>query len=156
MKVATLIFLVGAACTRALSVIRLQVPPKTTKTPGGYRTIFETSNWKSIQHDLDRAPVFSVVDSNRAPLINKKSKMPLFYCDIDDALRVVEEVKSSSTNPDLVERFYVATFPLGKVFELWHCDKAMIVPSRESLFKLGDLQGRSSLGSKYPYSDVWR
>ena len=116
-------------------------------------SLFESEAWKPIQADLDRVPVFTVATKEGNPLaytieITGKGEfnVPCFYCDVDAAL---SELKGARENSDL-EDLDIIPFPLGRAFQLWSNDEAVIVPSKQSIQQAGAPPGTNPIGQQVP------
>lgn len=115
--------------------------------------IFVMEGWEAIQKDLNRVPIFAVATPEGNPLayqvsINEGDEyvVPFFYCDVSDAL---DELEGAMTNTEL-EGLDIVPFPLGKAFELWCNDEAVIVPSKEALQQAGAPPGTNPVGQQVP------
>jgi hypothetical protein len=119
--------------------------------------LFQMEGWAAIQSDLDRVPIFTVATPQGNPLayqveINNNTDditpytVPFFYCDIGDALRELEGAKNNTSMIDLD----IIPFPLGKAFQLWCQDEAVIVPSKEAVLQAGAPPGTNPVGQQVP------
>jgi len=72
--------------------------------------------------------------------------VPFFFCDVDDAQAELEKAKS---NTDM-EGLGLIPFPLGKAFEMWANDKAVIVPGSEAIKQAGAPPGSNPIGQEVP------
>ena len=114
--------------------------------------LFAMEGWEAIQKDLDRVPIFTVATPEGNPLayqVNIKSDqyiVPFFYCDVGDALK---ELEGARNNPTL-EGLDVVPFPLGKAFQLWCKDEAVIVPSKQAILQAGAPPGTNPVGQQVP------
>ena len=116
-------------------------------------SLFESEAWKPIQADLDRVPVFTVATKEGNPLaytieITGKGEfnVPCFYCDVDAAL---SELKGARENSEL-DDLDIIPFPLGRAFQLWSNDEAVIVPSKQSIQQAGAPPGTNPIGQQVP------
>jgi hypothetical protein len=114
--------------------------------------LFAREAWKPIQKDLDQVPVFTVATAEGNPMayeVHVKGKsytVPFFYCDVDAAF---QELQASRNNTEL-EGIDLIPFPLGKAFELWAKDQAVIVPSKEAVMQAGAPPGVNPIGQQVP------
>lgn len=171
-----LVLLLAACYTNAFSIDR---PPTTTTTsqrspppfpsllrlsaaaPAGednsnapqQQDLFEMEGWEAIQSDLDRVPIFTVATPEGNPLAyqvtintDQPYTVPFFYCDVGDALRELEGAKNNTT----MEGLDIVPFPLGKAFQLWCKDEAVIVPSKQAVMQAGAPPGTNPVGQQVP------
>ena len=114
--------------------------------------LFDMEGWRAIQKDLDKVPIFAVATPEGNPLAyqvrinDNEYVVPFFYCDVADAL---DELEGAMTNSAL-EGLDIVPFPLGKAFELWCNDEAVIVPSKEALQQAGAPPGTNPVGQQVP------
>ena len=126
--------------------------PSSSSSSSTPHALFDSEGWKPIEEDLDHVPVFTVATAEGNPLayeLNVKGKsytVPCFYCDVDAA---VQELESSRQNVQL-EGIDLMPFPLGKAFQLWAKDQAIIVPSREAILQAGAPPGTNPIGQQVP------
>ena len=121
--------------------------------------LFDSEGWKAIQVDLDRVPVFTVATQEGHPLAytveikGTTFNVPCFYCDVAAALFELEQAKSNwdeKTAETSGEDLDIVPFPLGKAFELWATDQAVIVPSKQSILQAGAPPGTNPIGQQVP------
>ena len=114
--------------------------------------LFESEGWKPIEKDLDQVPVFTVATAEGNPLayqVSAKGKsytVPFFFCDVDAAL---QELKNSRNNTTL-EGIDIIPFPLGKAFQLWAQDQAVIIPAKDAVMQAGAPPGTNPIGQEVP------
>lgn len=115
--------------------------------------LFESEGWKAIKKDLNRVPIFSVATPEGNPLAytveikGDKFDVPCFYCDVAAALTELEQTKAGAPSSD---SFDIIPFPLGQAFELWATNKAVIVPSKQSILQAGAAPETNPIGQKVP------
>jgi len=116
------------------------------------KDLFVMDGWGAIQKDLDRVPIFTVATPEGNPLAYQVSindaeyTVPFFYCDVSDALTELDGVR---TNTEM-EGLDIVPFPLGRAFELWCTDQAVIVPSKEAILQAGAPPGTNPVGQQVP------
>jgi len=114
--------------------------------------LFESDGWKPIEKDLNQVPVFTVATAEGNPVayqIDVKGKsytLPFFYCDVDAA---VQELEDSRKNTEM-EGMDIVPFPLGKAFQLWAKDQAVIIPSKEAVLQAGAPPNTNPIGQQVP------
>eukprot|EP00977_Amphora_coffeiformis_P016908 scaffold5364_cov164-Amphora_coffeaeformis.AAC.6 len=114
--------------------------------------LFASEGWKPIEKDLNQVPVFTVATAEGNPVayqIDVKGKsytLPFFYCDVDAALT---ELEASRKVKDM-EGMDIVPFPLGKAFQLWAKDEAVIIPSKEAVLQAGAPPGTNPIGQQVP------
>jgi hypothetical protein len=121
------------------------------------KELFQMDGWGAIQNDLDRVPIFTVATPEGNPLAYQVSinaaddaaepyTVPFFYCDVGDALQELEGAKNNTS----VEGLDILPFPLGKAFQLWCQDEAVIVPSKQAVLQAGAPPGTNPVGQQVP------
>jgi hypothetical protein len=114
--------------------------------------LFMSDGWKPIQDDLDRVPIFTCANQDGNPLaytIEMKDEtytVPFFYCDVDDAKVELEQ----ATQGTGLEGIGLIPFPLGKAFQMWAQDEAVIVPSKRAILQAGAPPGSNPIGQQVP------
>jgi len=114
--------------------------------------LFEMEGWPPIRDDLNRVPIFCVATKEGNPLAyqvninDAEYTVPFFYCDVKDALKELDGAKDSTK----LEGLDILPFPLGKAFELWCKDEAVIVPSLEAVLQAGAPPGTNPVGQQVP------
>jgi hypothetical protein len=115
--------------------------------------LFQSDGWKNIQNDLDKVPIFCCANEQGHPLAysidmgdGKEFTVPFFYCDVDDAL---EELRKAKENTKL-EQLDLIPFPLGKAFEMWAKDQAVIIPNKEAIVQAGAPPNTNPIGQQVP------
>jgi|UniRef100_A0A7S2XN35 hypothetical protein len=121
--------------------------------PKNADSLFQSDGWKNIQNDLDRVPIFCCANEQGHPLAysidmgdGKAFTVPFFYCDVDDAL---EELRKAKENTKL-EQLDLIPFPLGKAFQMWAKDQAVIVPNKEAIVQAGAPPNTNPIGQQVP------
>jgi hypothetical protein len=115
--------------------------------------LFTSDGWKSIQQDLDRVPIFCCANEKGQPLAytveieDATYTVPFFYCDVEDAQAELELAKNST---GIGEEIGIIPFPLGKAFEMWAQDQAVIVPNKEAILQAGAPPGSNPIGQQVP------
>ena len=122
------------------------------KSSSSSDSLFESEGWKPIEKDLNQVPIFTVATAEGNPLAyqldvkGKSYTVPFFYCDVDAA---VQELEASRNNTQL-EGIDLIPFPLGKAFQLWANDQAVIIPSKEAIMQAGAPPGTNPVGQQVP------
>jgi hypothetical protein len=128
-----------------------QIPPEVEEL-----NLFDTEGWRIIQKDLDQVPVFTCANQDGDPLAyNIRIKentftVPFFYCDAEEAQRELDTILREEDQSVLVDTFNVIAFPLGKAFQMWSQDQAVILPSVKALQQAGAPPGCSPIGQQVP------
>jgi hypothetical protein len=116
------------------------------------KDLFQMEGWPPIQEDLNRVPIFCVATREGNPLAyqvtinDDEYTVPFFYCDVDDALKELDGAKNNTN----LEGLDILPFPLGKAFELWCKDEAVIVPSLNAVMQAGAPPGTNPVGQQVP------
>ena len=120
---------------------------------GSSADLFKSEGWKPIEQDLDQLPVFTCANKEGKPLPytidtnDKKSfTVPFFYCDVDDAR---EELRKAQENTGL-EGLDLIPYPLGKAFQMWASDEAVIVPNKQAILQAGAPPETNPVGQHVP------
>uniref|UniRef100_A0A7S2HSG9 Uncharacterized protein n=1 Tax=Helicotheca tamesis TaxID=374047 RepID=A0A7S2HSG9_9STRA len=115
--------------------------------------LFGSEGWKPIEKELDTVPIFTCANEKGHPLqysveVNDDSfPVPFFYCDVGDAL---EELTKARKETEMGDELDIIPFPLGKAFQLWATDKAVIIPSKDAIMQAGAPPGSNPLGQHVP------
>ena len=118
----------------------------------GKKDLFEMEGWPPIKDDLNRIPIFCVATKEGNPLAYKVNideaeyTIPFFYCDVNDALKELDGAKNNTS----LEGLDILPFPLGKAFEMWCKDEAVIVPSLNAVMQAGAPPGTNPVGQQVP------
>ena len=114
--------------------------------------LFASEGWGPIQQDLDQVPVFTVATQEGNPLAytvqmgDNKFNVPCFYCDVEAAKTELEEAKDNGG----LEGLDLIPFPLGKAFQMWAKDEAVIVPGKDAILQAGAPPGTNPIGQQVP------
>mmetsp|Transcript_45624 Transcript_45624/g.68833 ORF Transcript_45624/g.68833 Transcript_45624/m.68833 type:complete len:244 (+) Transcript_45624:57-788(+) len=115
--------------------------------------LFSSEGWKPIEEELDTVPIFTCANEKGQPLqysvdVNDESfPVPFFYTDVGDALEELEKAREETKMGDKLD---IIPFPLGKAFQLWATDKAVLVPSKTAIQQAGAPPGANPLGQQVP------
>jgi hypothetical protein len=118
----------------------------------GKKDLFEMDGWPPIKDDLNRVPIFCVATKEGNPLAYQVNingaeyTVPFFYCDVNDALKELDRARNNTS----LEGLDILPFPLGKAFELWCKDEAVIVPSLNAVMQAGAPPGTNPVGQQVP------
>lgn len=116
--------------------------------------LFSSTGWAAIQKDLDRVPLFCCANGEGKPLAytveiqDTTYTVPFFYCEIDDATEELAKAKAAGT--PLGDEVGIIPFPLGKAFQLWAQDQAVIIPNKEAILQAGAPPGSNPIGQQVP------
>ena len=72
--------------------------------------------------------------------------VPFFYCDVDDAQVELQK----ATEGTGLEGIGLIPFPLGKAFQMWAQDEAVIIPSARAIVQAGAPPGSNPIGQQVP------
>jgi hypothetical protein len=123
-----------------------------SSTIADWTDLFTSEDWKPIEADLNRLPIFAVATQDGKPLaytVETKGNSytaPQFYIDIDDALEELQKAKAGTGLEDLG----IVPYPLGQAFQLWARDQAVIVPNKQAILKAGAPEGTDPIGQQVP------
>lgn len=119
--------------------------------------LFTSEAWIPILEDLDRVPIFAVANPQGYPLAYKVEtskgtfEVPTFFCDIDAARQELSHLRDEiNKKGDAAEGIDLIPFPLGKAFELWGQDQAVIVPGQNAILQAGAPPGTKPIGQQVP------
>ena len=142
-------FVIANPATRRQTV---SLPAANGETPSNVNDLFKSDGWKPIQKDLDELPVFTCASEEGKPLAytiemkDETHKVPFFFCDVEDA---EEELRKAKENTGLSE-LGIIPFPLGRAFQMWAQDDAVIVPNKETILQAGAPPGTNPIGQHVP------
>jgi hypothetical protein len=144
-------------------------------TPANVEKLFQSAGWKPIQANLDRLPLFTCANPEGQPLaytierINSETgekevyTVPFFYCDVDDALEELAKVQKATSTTTITTTelkgdddnnkragLDLIPFPLGKAFQMWATDQAVIVPNQRAIVQAGAPPNSNPVGQHVP------
>ncbi|KAI2494073.1 Tic22-like family [Fragilaria crotonensis] len=156
MKVSTVFslsvaILCGSASINAFIVVNRSVSPARRLTANA-NDLFASDGWRPIQDDLDEVPIFTCANKEGKPLaytVEMKDQtytVPFFFCDVDDAQIELEKATAGTG----IDGIGLIPFPLGKAFQMWAQDEAVIVPSARAIMQAGAPPGSNPIGQQVP------
>ena len=154
--------IVVAVCINQISFIdgftarslqgRLSALHRLEAKPQNADDLFASEGWASIEKDLNGVPIFTCANKQGQPLaysveVNDEAyQLPFFYCDIEDAKTELEKARAD-TNVDGLD---LIPYPLGKAFQMWANDKAVVVPSKSAIMAAGAPPNANPIGQQVP------
>ena len=158
----TQLFSIALLCVYTCSeafLVPPSVPQKTTSiqstegaSVGSAEDLFASAAWQPIERDMNALPVFTCANAEGNPLAytldtpdGKSYTVPFFFTDVDDCQDELDRAKEKGAT-DLS----VIPYPLGKAFQLWALDKAVIVPNKEAVVQAGAPPGVNPIGQQVP------
>jgi hypothetical protein len=156
MKVSTVFslsvaILFGSASINAFIIVKRSVSAVHRLT-ANTNDLFASEGWRPIQDDLDQVPIFTCANQEGKPLaytVEMKDQtytVPFFFCDVDDAQIELEK----ATEGTGLDEIGLIPFPLGKAFQMWAQDEAVIIPSARAIMQAGAPPGSNPIGQQVP------
>jgi len=115
--------------------------------------LFTSEAWPNICKELDELPLFCCANQQGQPLAytievedDEKRNVAMLYCDPSDAELELTKINQTTKQKDNG----IIPFPLGKAFELWAANQAVLVPTKASIVQAGAPSGASPVGQEIP------
>ena len=150
--------LCGAASIDAFTAVKISMLPvhRSVVAANSANDLFSSEGWRPIQKGLDRVPIFTCANQAGTPLaytIEMKDQtytVPFFYCDVDDAQIELKKAMQAGTDLVVDGTIGLIPFPLGKAFQMWAQDEAVIIPSARAIVQAGAPPGSNPIGQQVP------